>query len=285
MQIISIQSHVAYGHVGNSAVELPLQRLGINVVPVHTTLLSSHKGYSEARGHAVEEEKLRAIIDGLGDLGVLDRCDGILSGYLGSAAAGQVVLDTARRIKAANPQALFCCDPVIGDRDKGIYVSNDIHAFLKTAATDVADVITPNHFELGELAGQTVRTQADVNAACHALRARGPKWVLVTSVQLNTTPDKQIEMQLHADAGKWTVNTPVLPLAPTVKGAGDVTAALFTGHLLRGSDPVEALAKTTAGIFAILATTSRAGAPELRLVEAIDLMADPTDTFPVKSID
>ena len=284
MQIISIQSHVAYGHVGNAAIELPLQRLGIDVVPVHTTLLSSHKGYPATKGHAVEEEKLKAIIDGLDAIGVLNRSDAVLSGYLATVAAGQIVLDTARRVKAANPKALFCCDPVIGDRDEGVYVSDDVREFLIASATNLADVITPNHFELGLLSSQIVRTQADVETACQTLRARGPEWVLATSLHLDTTPGDRIEMQLHGRSGKWTVQTPVLQLAHTVKGAGDVTAALFTGHLLRGSDPVAALEKTTAGIFAVLAETARLDATELRLVRALDLLLNPAESFPAAPI-
>ena len=284
MQILSIQSHVTYGHVGNAAIQLPLQQLGVHVLPIHTALLSSHTGYNSARGPVVPADDLRAIVDGLEAIGMLQQCDAVLSGYLGSAATGAVVLDAVDRVKRANPAALFCCDPVIGDRDEGMYVTEGVRRFISDTAIAAADIITPNQYELGILVDRQVRTDAEVAAACAELHARGPKWVLGTSLHLVDAPTDQIEMQLHGPGERWRIRTPFEQVAPTVKGTGDLVAALFTTHLLQTKEPQTALENATAGVFAALAETARVGATELRLVAAQNLIRHPPRSFRATTI-
>ncbi len=279
MQILSIQSHVTYGHVGNTAIQLPLQQLGVEILPIYTALLSSHTGYESARGPVVPAEDLRQIVDGLAENGILQQCDAVLSGYLGSAETGAVVLDTVSRVKEANPNALFCCDPVIGDQEEGIYVTDHVRRFISEEAIAAADIITPNQFELGILFGREVRNEADVAAACAEIHAQGPDWILGTSLHLDGVPDDQIEMQLHGPGERWRIRTPMEHVASTVKGTGDLVAALFTTHLLQTRSPRTALEKATAGVFAALAETARLGATELRLVRARDLIRSPPRSF------
>src|SRR3954466_12512370 len=158
MNILSIQSHVAYGHVGNAAATFPLQRIGIEVWPVHTVQFSNHTGYGAWTGRVFEAGLITELVDGITARGVLGRCDGVLSGYMGSAEIGAVILDAVARVKAANPRARYCCDPGIGDVGRGVFVQPGIAEFMRQHAVPAADIVTPNHFELDHLTGRTTRT-------------------------------------------------------------------------------------------------------------------------------
>src|SRR5262245_22609873 len=156
MNILSIQSHVAYGHVGNAAAVFALQRLGIEVWPVHTVQFSNHTGYGQWGGRVFDAAMIRDVIAGIAERDVLGACAGVLSGYLGTADIGEVILDAVARVKRANPAAAYCCDPVIGDATRGVFVRPGIAEFPQARALPAADVVTPNQFELGHLAGRPV---------------------------------------------------------------------------------------------------------------------------------
>ena len=193
MNLLSIQSHVAYGHVGNSAAVFPLQRLGVEVWPVNTVQFSNHTGYGKWRGEVYGAAQIREVIEGIAERGVLKTCDGVISGYLGTAEIGEVVLETVAKVKAANKRALYCCDPVIGDGGKA-YVQSGIAEFFSGRALAAADVLTPNQFELEKLSGIKVRSMADAAQACDALHAKGPKTVLVTSLKVAGTPRDALDI-------------------------------------------------------------------------------------------
>ena len=183
MNLLSIQSHVAYGHVGNSAAVFALQRLGVEVWPIHTVELSNHPGYGDYRGRTADAAAIRELVDGIAARGALARCDGVLSGYVGAAAIGAEILTAVAQVKAANPAARYCCDPVIGDSDRGLYVRPEVAEFLRARAVAAADVVTPNAFELDFLTGRASATLGQALLAIDALRARGPHVVLVTSLE------------------------------------------------------------------------------------------------------
>jgi pyridoxine kinase len=271
--ILSIQSHVAYGHVGNSAAVFPLQRLGFEVWPIHTVMFSNHTGYPTFRGPVFAPDDLGSVFEGIFERGVLPRCAAVLSGYMGTSALGQVILDAVRRVKAANPQALYCCDPVMGDVDTGLYVREGIPAYMLAHAVPAATIVTPNQFELGLLTGRDTTTLADVLAAAHVLRGLGPRLVLVTSLLRSEAPDDAIEMLLVAADGAWLLRTPRLhfPIAPN--GSGDATAALFLAHILQHDTPQAALEATAEAIYAIFEATAAAGTRELQLIAAQDAIA------------
>ncbi len=177
-----MQSSVAYGHVGNGAATFPLQRLGHEVWPVNTVHFSHHTGHGPRRGPLLDPADVAEVIAGVADLGVLTECDAVLSGYLGDPAMGAVILDAVDQVKAANPEAVYCCDPVMGDVDQGMFVRPGVPEFLRDEVVPRADLLTPNHFELDFLAGRTTTTLEEVLAAVDVVRARGPRHVLVTSV-------------------------------------------------------------------------------------------------------
>ncbi len=278
MRILSIQSHVAYGHAGNSAAVFPLQRLGHDVYPVLTVTFSNHTGYGATRGPLIAPDDVREVINGVEDRGAFPTIDAVLSGYQGAEAVGEVVLDAVARVKAANPAAVYCCDPVMGDVGRGFFVRAGIPEYLRDHVVPAADIVTPNQFELEFLTGRPVTTLADVVAAAEQLHRMGPPTVLVTSVLTADTPDGEIQMLCSAPEGTWLVSTPLLPM--TVRGGGDVTAAVFLAHTLTDG-PQAALSRTAATMYAVLAATHEAGLEEMALVAQQDAIANPDERFPV----
>lgn len=277
--VLSVQSRVAYGHVGNSAAVFALQRLGIDAWALDTVAFSNHTGYGKWRGSAMEAVAVAELFEGVAALGVLPRLDAVLSGYLGAAATGPLLLDIVARVKEANPRAVFCCDPVIGDDDTGTYVTGGIAEFFRDRAFSAIDIVTPNRFELEYLSGRPVATLADAAAAALALRARGPRIVLATS--LSPAPER-VAMLAAGPDGVWAVETPRLPVM--LNGCGDVAAAVFLAHLLRGIGPPDALAATASSLFALIETTVRLGRRELALVAAQRELATPQRRFEARPV-
>ncbi len=273
MKILSIQSSVAYGYVGNSAAAFTLQRLGHEVWPVLTVHFSNHTGYGAWRGPLLAPTDVADVIAGIADRGVLGTADAVLSGYQGDPAVGAVILDAVDRVKAANPEAVYCCDPVMGDVGRGFFVRAGIPEYMRDVVVPRADIITPNHFELDFLAGRTTTTLADVLAAVDVVRETGPRHVLVTSVVHGEAAAGSVDVVAVSDEGAWVVTTPLLPISPN--GGGDVTAALYLAHLRTTGSPATALERTVASVFAVLEATLAAGARELQLVGAQDAIAEP----------
>jgi pyridoxine kinase len=281
VRILSIQSSVAYGHVGNSAAVFPLQRLGHEVWPVNTVHFSNHTGYGRWRGPLLDPSDVADVITGIAERGVLPGCDAVLSGYQGAEAVGSVVLDAVAQVKAANPAAVYCCDPVMGDVGRGFFVRPGIPEFMRDRVVPAADLVTPNQFELEFLTARTVSSAADLLDAVDALRAVGPRTVLVTSVRTDETPADSIAMVAVDDEGAWAVHTPLLPIS--VNGAGDMTAALFLAHTLTDGVHV-ALERTASSVFAVLRATHEGGHREIALVAAQDAIAAPEREFTAKRL-
>jgi pyridoxine kinase len=282
MMLLSCQSRVAYGHVGNAAAVFALQRLGHEVIAIDTVSLAHHQGYGPAPGRVIPADELSAQIDGLAAIGALDRVDAILSGYLGTRAAGAVVLHAVKHIRARRPGAFYVCDPVIGDRDKGMYVAEDLARFFASEALVAADLITPNHFELEILTGRPLPRLADVLAALGELRTRGPRSVAATSV-VTAEGDAATLTTIGLDAsGAWQVATPRLPTR--AKGAGDLFTALLTAHLCGGRPLTEALAESVSAVYAVIEQTAAAGADELCLIAAQGALLRPPRRFAARPL-
>ena len=282
MRFLSLQSHVAYGYVGNRAAAFPLQRLGHEVWAVNTVEFSNHTGYGAWRGRAASAEQVSEIVQGIEALGQFSRCDGLLTGYVGDAALADVVLDTARRVRAANPRAVWCCDPVLGDIDTGIYVKPGIDTFFRDRAIPAADLVTPNHFELEHLTGRTVSTMAEALAAARTLlqgERPGPRLVLITSLRRADAAADTIEMVAVTRAAAWRVATPMIGFEIAPNGTGDAVAALFTAHWISGDEIADALGKAASSIFAVLEATQAMGERELQLVAAQDRLVAPPRAF------
>ncbi len=277
MNILSIQSHVAYGHVGNASATFPMQRLGVEVWAIHTVQFSNHTGYGSWTGRVFDGPMIAELVDGIAQRGVLAACDGVLSGYMGSAEIGNAILGAVARVKAANPRALYACDPVIGDVGRGIFVRPGIPEFMRDQAVPAADIITPNQFELDFLSGGSSATLADARASLARVHAAGPRLILVTSLHTDETPGDCIDLLASGEDGTFRVRTPKLGLG--VNGAGDAIAALFFVHFARSRSSAQALAAAASSIYGLLKRTAEAGSREILTIAAQDEFVKPSRVF------
>lgn len=282
VNVLSIQSLVAYGHAGNSAALFPLQRLGVEVWPVVTVHFSNHTGYGAWRGPLLTSADIAEVIQGVADRGALERCDAVLSGYQGAEDVGAVILDAVARVKSVNPDAIYFCDPVMGDVGRGFFVRPGIPEFMRDEVVPAADVITPNQFELSFLAGTETKTLDDVLAAADAVLDTGPGTILVTSVIHDDTPEDALDMVAVSGDGAWSVRTPRLPINPP--GAGDLTSAVFLANLLAGHGTDVALARTTSSVYAVMEATAAAGEREMQIVASQQALAEPALQFEVTAL-
>jgi pyridoxine kinase len=275
--ILSIQSSVAYGYVGNSAVTFPLMRMGVEVWPVITVHFSNHTGYGAWRGPLLSAADLRDVVRGIDERGVLGEVDAVLSGYQGGEDIGAMILDAVALVKLRNPAAIYCCDPVLGDADRGCYVRPGIPELMRQQVVPAAQIITPNQFELESLTGLPTSTMGELLNAGDAVRRLGPDVVLVTSVVRLDGPPETIDMVAVNEDGAWLVTTPRLP--QTFTGSGDVTAATFLATLLSTGDVPGALAHTAAVIYGLLMVTAASGRAELALIAAQEELVHPSHAF------
>jgi pyridoxine kinase len=278
MNILSIQSWVTYGHVGNASAVFPLQRLGAEVWAINTVQFSNHTGYGDWTGQVCSGEDVRALVDGIDRRGALERCDAVLSGYMGDAGIGEAVLNAVARVRAGNPAMLYCCDPVIGDDDTGVYVRAGIEDMLRVRALPQADIATPNRFELERLTGIACATLEQAKTAVTQLQATmhapGPRAVLLTSLDTEETPADCVDL-LAAEGGAFhLLRTPRLPIS--VSGAGDAIAALFLFHRLRGGSAAAALEAAGSSVHGLLRRTAEAGSREILTVVAQEEFVAPS---------
>jgi pyridoxine kinase len=280
MNVLAISSHVAYGHVGNSAAVFALQRLGIEAWPVHTVGYSNHPGHGRYRGTAASGAEIAEIVAGLDDIGALAECDAVLSGYLGRAETGTAVRDAVALVKRRNPRAIYLCDSVMGDSEGGFFVSDDVRkeVILSVAAADIA---TPNAFEVEILAGIGMQTIDDALLATERLRGSGPDIVVVTS--LGHEPGSIATMAAGPD-GAWLVTTPRIELGRRADGAGDLLAALFLGHYLDDGDIAAALAAAASSVFGVIEAARAGGHRELPLVAAQSELIAPSRIFEAEAL-
>jgi len=278
MPVLMLNSHVAYGYVGNDAAGFCLRRLGVEAWQVDTVTFSNHPGYGACTGRVVPAAEVDDLVAGLAARGVLGDCRAVLAGYLGAAEQGPAVLRAVERVRTANPEAMFVLDPVMGDAGPGLYVKSEIVRFFVEEAVPRADVVTPNAWELGCIVGRAIEGRDDAVRAARSVLARGPKTVLVSSLPAGT---EALGMLAVTDAGGWAVTVPRLTFPVAPNGAGDALAGLFAGHLVRGADVPEALAASAASVHAILLATQAARRRELALIAAQDVIVAPSTHFPV----
>lgn len=277
MNVISIQSQVAFGHVGNSAAVFPMQMHGIDVIAVPTTLLSNRPGYPTIRGRVLDAQLVSDLLLGIEERGAVDACSMIVSGYLGSPDIAVLVADFVARAKARRPSLLYCCDPVLGDRDRGMFVKPEIPPIVRDRLCPLADIVTPNHFEFDYLAGAAATTSSQMTAQAQTLLARGPSTVVITSAELPDTPGSEIETLAVERSQGWRVRTPKLAISPS--GTGDLFAALFASARVRGQTTPQALGHAASAIYAVLERTAARGTEEMRIVESAEQLVRPTRLF------
>ncbi len=281
--ILSIQSWVSYGHAGNAAAVFPLQRLGFEVWAVHTVQFSNHTGYGAWTGQVFPAEQTKALIQGIEDRGVLPECTAVLSGYMGAPDTAQAILEAVAKVRAANPKALFCCDPVMGDVGRGIFVRPELPDLIRQNVVPQADILTPNQFELELLTGLQIQTLEDALNATLALRSkmRPNGLVLVTSLELR---QDSIEVLAVSSEGAWLLETPKILLDPPRNGTGDCIAALFLGHYLKTGSLKLALENAASALYNLLELTHQLGTREIQLIAAQDEFVLPSKRFEARAI-
>lgn len=280
--VLSIQSHVVYGHVGNAAAALPLQLLGVQPLLVNTVQFSNHTGYGEFKGQVFSAEHIRDLLDGLRARGVLQRCSAVLSGYLGDAAIGEVILDTVQEIRRQQPDLLYLCDPVMGDVGRGLFVRPGIPEFLGRRALQQASLITPNQYEFELLHGRPVQSlDQAIGAARELLQAPGrpgPKAIVITSLRTPDLPQDLLGTLAVSTENAWLVQTPYLGLEPLPNGMGDVFSAILLGQLLAGRALPKALSLAVSALYGLVRQTP-IGDRDLPLIAAQREIVQPTEQF------
>ncbi|WP_135229064.1 pyridoxal kinase [Deinococcus fonticola] len=288
LHLLSIQSWVAYGHVGNAAAMFPLQRLGFEVWAVNTVQFSNHTGYGAWTGMVFPAELVGELLDGIEARGALPDCHGVLSGYMGSEGTVDAVVKALGRVRAVNPQALYCCDPVMGDVGRGVFVRPELPELIAAHAIPAADIVTPNQFELELLTGLKVDTLEHALKAAHTLREKlnpgGPRIVVVTSLVRSDAPQGVIETLAVTGNGAWLCRTPLLPLDPPRNGTGDAIAALFYGQYLKTGSVPQALSLAMSSLYAVLKVTHQLGTREIQLVAAQDELLRPSEVFEAEQL-
>ncbi|MGF6754623.1 pyridoxal kinase PdxY [Paraburkholderia sp. GAS42] len=281
--VLSIQSHVVFGHAGNSAAEFPMRRLGVNVWPLNTVQFSNHTQYGHWTGSAIDAAQMEDLVEGIGAIGVLPRCDAVLSGYLGAPDQGKAVVEIVRAVKAANPNAWYFCDPVMGSAPGGAAggckVEPGIQEFLVRTMPEVADGMAPNHVELQRLAGREIETVEEAVIACREIIRRGPKIILVKHLLDRNTPADRFNMLVVTEREAWMGQRPLYPFARQPVGVGDLTSAVFVARTLLGDPVRSAFEHTVAAVNAVVKATWEAHRYELELVAAQDEIAHPRDWF------
>ncbi|AIR88812.1 pyridoxal kinase PdxY [Pseudomonas cremoricolorata] len=277
--LLAIQSHVVFGHAGNSAAVFPMQRLGVNVWPLNTVQFSNHTQYGQWSGQVLPPEQIPALVEGICNIGELGECDAVLSGYLGSAEQGQAILAGVERIKAVNPKALYLCDPVMGHPEKGCNVPPAVSDFLVGQALAKADILCPNQLELDTFCGRRAESLADCAAMARSLLARGPQVVLVKHLAYPERPADAFEMLLVTAEQTWHLRRPLLAFPRQPVGVGDLTSGLFLARALLGDSWREAFEFAAAAVHEVLLETQACASYELQLVRAQDRIAHPRVRF------
>ncbi|NAW57164.1 MULTISPECIES: pyridoxal kinase PdxY [unclassified Vibrio] len=281
--ILSIQSHVVYGHAGNSSAVFPLQRMGFEVWPIHTVQFSNHTQYQQGwTGQAFSAQDINTLVNGMQNIGQLEHCLAVLSGYQGSAEQCLAIMDTVKQVKAANPDALYVCDPVMGAPDKGCIVAPGIAEHLINDVMPMADVIVPNQFELSQFVDMEIRHLDDAVTACRKALEKGPSVVLVK--HLHSVSEQQFTMMLATQEGCFIAQRPHLPFDKQPVGVGDLISALFTGALLKGLSPKQAFEHAHNACYAVLKETHQRGEWELQTIAAQQELVEPRERFDAQAV-
>ena len=274
---------MAWGYVGNSAAVFALQRLGFDVLQVHTVLFSNHTGYGQFRGQILSAEHIRDILAGLRERGVLHKVGAVLSGYLGNADTGAAILDAVNDIRHANPGLRYLCDPVMGDVGRGLFVNPAIPGFLRDQAIPFANIITPNQFEFELLTGAKLGSIAEAVTVARQLRGRGPDTIIITSLATPDIPADQLGTLAVNGQGAWLVSTPKIDLHPLPNGMGDVFAATLLGRLMEGQALPLALELATATLYSLVKATT-AGSRDLPLIAEQAQLVEPDTRFAAQAV-
>jgi pyridoxine kinase len=292
MAVLSIQSHVVYGYAGNTAAVFPLQLLGDEVWAINTVEFSNHTGYGSWKGKILGADLVQELVMGLEERDVLSECSAVLSGYLGDAVVGRAVIEAVKKVKSKNTNALYCCDPVMGDTGRGFYVKPDIPDIFKDELLPFADIVTPNQFELTAITGIEVNNIDSAIEAVNILHEKGPSIVLVTSFR---EKEGEICMLVSNKKETYKISTPELPLGNSVAGTGDMTAAIFLSRYLETKNLQKSLEMCTSSVYGVLEMSFKINYNknihkgennpcELNIIESQGELCSPSNLFKAKKV-
>ena len=230
--VISIQSQVVFGHVGNSAAVFPMQAAGLEVAAIPTVLFSNQPAYPTLRGAPLPPDLFADLLRGAWERGLPQRAAWLMTGYIGSVEVGHLVADFVARAKAANPGLRYLCDPVMGDHGPGLYVPAELAQVIRDGLLPLADLATPNSFELGHLAGRAISGMADLQAAAASLHLAPGATLIATGCVLDDSPADHLESVILGPGGM--TRHPTRRLAVALPGTGDLFAGLIVAGLGKG---------------------------------------------------
>lgn len=278
--ILSIQSHVAFGHAGNSSAVFPMQRMGYNVIDVNTVLFSNHTGYGEWGGDFVSLDTVKSVLQGVQQRGAYTHTKAVVTGYMGSPVLGDTIMQTIATVKSQSAKCVYVCDPVFGDVGRGIFAINGIAQYFRDVAVKQANICTPNLFELGWLTDTDPKTIDDIIVSARMLLNTHTHTVVVTSADHTDTSVGTIEMLAITASDCYRVITPKVNMVLPPNGSGDATTALFTTHYLdTDADLQLSLARTASSIYEIFKATAACESFELQIIRAGDKIAYPDHIF------
>ena len=259
-KVLSISSQVVYGHVGNSAAAFVMQRMGHDVLAAPTIILSNRPGYKAIAGERTDPDKLDAMLGAALENGWLGDVDAVLTGYVPTHAHAEFCRSWIAKVKSLNPNAIYLCDPIIGDAPGGIYIDETAARVVRELLIPRADILTPNAFELGWLSGRTI---SDARGAVLAAQTLARPAVVVTSAPGRSGMIANILVSGEECAGTSSPRRTV-----QAHGTGDFFASILLAHTLRGLPMTTAL---RAAVWAIDLVLDRSeGRKELALIETQD---------------
>ncbi len=264
--VLLLSSQVARGHVGNSAMQFPLQRLGVETIALPTILLSNRPDYPAKARVEITAHSLEEIIGALQANSWLDEVRAVVSGYLPSEAHVAAAARIVEKLKSINASLLYICDPVLGDDPSGIYIQEAAAKAVREQLLPLANVATPNRFELEWLTNMPVTTPEETIEAAQRL---GPKIVLATSAPGDSETRLANTLVLPGEAWMATMNR----RDGVPKGTGDFLTGVFAAQLVKGYSPADALALATASMDALVSASL--GAQELQIVTSQEVWTDP----------
>lgn len=278
--ILSIQSHVVYGHAGNSAAEFPIQRCGVGVWSLNTVQFSNHTQYGQWTGEVMSANHLTDIVKGIDHIHQLKKCDAVLNGYIGSPEQGKSILEIVKKVKSENPEAIYFCDPVMGHPEKGCVVAPGVSEFFTHEAVKVSDIMAPNLLELEILTGKSINSVDECIKAAKILLENGVKLVLIKHLSRAGYRTDKFEMLLVSTSEIWHISRPLIDFGVRQPvGVGDLTSGLLLANLLLGKSHKEALEHTTSAVYAVMLETHKLGEYELQLVASQNQIVNPSLIF------
>lgn len=263
VDVVSIQSQVVYGYVGNNAAMPVFRKAGLRAIALPTVILSNTPHYPTLHGGAMPLDWFEGLLQGLNERRVSQVARAVVCGYLGQPGQAGLLAQWLTSVRASRPDLRVFIDPVMGDRNDGLYVNEGLVAQYRDLLVPLAEGMTPNHFELELLVGRPLSSVDEVVAAARELIARGPQWIVATSAAPMAAAPGTLQLVVVTRDDVTVVTHPEIAIPPSVHGTGDVFMAAVASRLLNGLTLIEAVREAAAQVTVTLERTRELGWEEL----------------------